>query len=287
MSIRYHEVCAKSALNKLRRKLPYQWDLNIYRGCQHGCRYCYALYTHQHYENQNFFQDIHIKTNIVDLLEMELKKNSWKQEIINFGGVTDCYQPAEKKYELMPELFKLLIKYKTPAIISTKSVLPMRDFELIKDLSEITYVNIAASVTTLDEDMRKGLEPFCAPTADRFDMLKAFGETSASTGLHMMPIIPYLTDDMDNQNALLKSAKEAQVDYVLPGMMYLRGLTRPYFMTYVKDHYPDKHKALSALYTRGSAGKPYKSQFYEKFNDLRSSYGLSESYSKPIKEKLK
>ncbi len=71
MSIRYHEVCAKSALNKLRRKLPYQWDLNIYRGCQHGCRYCYALYTHQHYENQNFFQDIHIKTNIVDLLEIE------------------------------------------------------------------------------------------------------------------------------------------------------------------------------------------------------------------------
>ncbi len=128
-----------------------------------------------------------------------MKKNSWKQEIINFGGVTDCYQPLEKKYELMPELLKLLIKYKTPAIISTKSVLSMRDFDLIKDLSEITYVNIAASVTTLDEDMRKGLEPFCAPTADRFEMLKAFGETSASTGLHMMPIIPYLTDGMTSK----------------------------------------------------------------------------------------
>lgn len=287
MTVRFHEECAKSALNKLKRKMPYGWDLNIFRGCQHGCRYCYALYTHQHYEDQNFYSDIHVKTNIVDLLEAELKKDSWKREIINIGGVTDCYQPAEKKYELMPEVLKLLIKYKTPAIISTKSVLPMRDFELIEELASMTYVNIATSVTTMDETLRRGLEPVCAPTQERFNMLKEFSKTDASVGLHLMPIIPYLTAEMDNQKALLEQAKIANVDYVLPGMMYLRGVTRPYFMTYVKDHYPEIHKKLSDLYTRGGAGKPFKTQFYNDFNVLRESFGLSNSYSKPIHDKLR
>lgn len=287
MTIKYHEICAKSALNKVKRKMPYEWDLNIYKGCQHGCRYCFALYTHQHYENQNFYSDIQVKTNIVDVLESELKKLSWNREIINIGGITDCYQPAEKKYELMPEVLKLLIKYKTPAIISTKSVLPMRDFDLIEELASMTYVNIAASVTTMDEPLRKGLEPFCAPTQERFDMLSAFSKTNASVGLHLMPIIPYLTDGMDNQKALLEQAKKANVDYVLPGMMYLRGVTRPYFMTYLKNHYPDIHKKLNELYTRGGAGKPYKTQFYNDFDVLRESYGLSNSYSKAIHDKLK
>lgn len=287
MSVGYHEVCVKSALNKLKRKMPYQWDLNVYRGCQHGCRYCYALYSHQHYEDQNFYQDIHVKTNIVELLEKELKKNSWKQEIINFGGITDCYQPAEAKYEIMPDLLKLLIRYETPAIISTKSILPLRDFDLIRQLADKTYVNIAASVTTVDENLRKGLEPYCAPTKDRFDMLRAFSETNASIGVHMMPIIPYLTDSMDNQRALLEMAKSANASYVLPGVMYLRGVTRPYFMTYVKAHSPDVYKALVALYTRGGAGKPYKMSFYAAYNQLRDEIGLSDSYSKPIKEKLK
>lgn len=287
MKVTYHQTCVKSALTKLKRKMPYGWDLNIYRGCQHGCRYCYAIYSHQYFENQNFYSDIHVKTNIVDVLEKELKKDSWNREIINIGGVTDCYQPAEKKYELMPEVLKLLIKYKTPAIISTKSTLPLRDFDLIEELAFMTYVNIAASVTTVDEEMRKGLEPFCAPTKERFEMLKAFSKTNASIGVHMMPIIPYLTDDMENQRALLELAKDAGADYVLAGMMYLRGVTRPYFMTYVKDHYPEAYAKLQKLYTRGGAGKPYKTEFYNKFNEIRDELGLSASYSKPIREKLK
>jgi len=286
VKVRYHEVCVKSALNPLKRKMPYQWDLNIYRGCQHGCKYCYAIYSHQYFENQNFFSDIHVKTNIVDVLEEQLKSPNWKREIINIGGVTDCYQPAEKKYELMPDILKLLIKYKTPAIISTKSTLPMRDYDLIAELADITYVNIAASVTTLDENLRKGLEPFCAPTEERFKMLKAFNETNACTGLHLMPIIPHLTDSRENHEAIMAMAKEAGVNYALPGVMYLRGVTRPYFMTFVKDNYPEKYELLKALYTRGGAGKQYKTAFYEMFNEIRDRHGISSSYSTPIKEKL-
>jgi len=117
-------------MNKLKRKLPYEWDLNIYKGCEHGCKYCYAMYTHNHL-NGMFDQDIYIKTNVVDVLEKELRKPSWDRSIINIGGVTDSYQPCERDQQIMPEILKLLIKYKTPCIISTKSDLVLRDYDLI------------------------------------------------------------------------------------------------------------------------------------------------------------
>ena len=286
MKITFHEEQVKTALHPLKRKMPYQWDLNVYRGCQHGCRYCYALYSHKHYENENFYTDIHVKTNIVDVLEKQLSAPSWSHEIINIGGVTDCYQPAENSYAFMPEILKLLIKYKTPAIISTKSTLPLRDIALIEELASYTYVNIASSVTTLDERLRRGLEPACAPTLERFKMLKEFSKTGACTGLHLMPIIPYLTDSRENHEAIMKLAQEANVKYALPGVMYLKGMTRPYFMTFVKDNYPKEYDLLQALYTRGGAGKQYKTDFYKMFNEIRDTYGISSSYSRPIKEGL-
>ena len=136
--ITFNEDICNSALTELKRKVPYGWDLNIYRGCQHGCKYCYAMYSHKYLNSEEFFTDIHVKTNIVDELEKELKRNSWKRDVINIGGVTDSYQPAEAKYLLMPEILKLLIKDKTPAIISTKSKLILRDYDLIDKLSRIT-----------------------------------------------------------------------------------------------------------------------------------------------------
>lgn len=155
----FKEVRVKSPLNKLKRKIPYGWDLNIYRGCQHGCRYCYALYSHDYLGSGDFYRDIHIKINIVEELEKKLKDPAWKREVINIGGVTDSYQPAEEKYQLMPQIIKLLIKYKSPAIISTKSKLVLRDFDLIDQLSRLTYINIAATITTVEEDVRKKIEP--------------------------------------------------------------------------------------------------------------------------------
>jgi len=125
------EIRCESALTKLKRKVPYGWDLNIYRGCRHACRYCYAIYSHQYLNSDGFYDDIHVKSNIVDVLERELSSPGWKREVVNIGGVTDSYQKAEETWQLMPEILKLLIKYRTPAIISTKSTLPLRDFDMI------------------------------------------------------------------------------------------------------------------------------------------------------------
>jgi DNA repair photolyase len=229
--VTYNEIKAKSALNKLKRKIPYGWDLNIYRGCQHGCRYCYALYSHQYLGSEQFSREIFIKTNVVELLEKELRAPGWKGEVINIGGVTDTYQPAEAEYKLMPQVLKLLIKYKNPAIISTKSDLVLRDYDLIDQLSRLTYINIAATITTVDELVREKIEPGAVPADRRFFMLKEFKKTKASIGLHVMPIIPLLTDSQANLKGLFSGARNCGVDYLLPGTLYLRGKTRTAFLS--------------------------------------------------------
>ena len=282
----YKNIEAKSALNELKRRMPYKWDLNIYRGCEHGCKYCYANYSHSYLGDYDFDKDIFIKENIVDVLERELKKESWKREIVNIGGVTDSYQPIEKDKEIMPDVLRLFIKYKTPIIISTKSDLILRDYHLIEELAEITYVNIASTIVTVDEDIREKMEPGASESKARFNMLKAFSKTKASTGLHVMPIIPYLTDSYLNIDELFSRGKDANVTYVLPGTLYLRGNTKGNFLEFIKSEFPDKYNKINTLYIKGSAGKEYKNGLYKMVNEVRAKYNLSNSYSKPIKERL-
>ena len=196
------KIQCKTACNSISGRLPYCWDLNVYRGCGHGCKYCFAIYSHDYLdawqykktEKDTFFNTIYLKENIVEQLERQLTSPNWKGEVINLGGVTDNYQPWEKENGIMTEILKVLIKYKNPCIISTKSDLILRDFDLIDQLSKMTYVNIAATITCIDKELAAKIEPAAALPAHRFNMLKAFQKTDAVTGVHDMPIIPFLTD---------------------------------------------------------------------------------------------
>ncbi len=244
------------------------------------------MYSHQYLDSEQYFDDIYVKTNIVEQLEKQLSSPSWKREVVNIGGVTDSYQPIEAQYKLMPDILRLMIKYKTPCIISTKSDLVLRDYDLIAELANITYVNVAATITSMNENIRKKIEPNGVESLKRFAMLKEFAKTNASTGLHFMPIIPYLTDGRDNVDALYSHAKDCQVDYVLPGTLYLRGKTRGVFFEFIKQEFPNLYEPLQTLYKTGGAGKEYKDKLYMMVNELKAKYMLSGSYLKPMKEKL-
>lgn len=285
--IKFKEMYCETALNRLKRRFPYKWDLNIYRGCEHGCKYCYAIYSHEYLPSKNYYKDIYVKTNILEKLERQLSQPDWKREIINIGGVTDSYQPAEVHYRLMPEILKLLIKYRTPAIISTKSDLILRDYELIDELSRITYINVASTITTTDEKLRGLIEPGSVSSERRFAMLKSFRDTNASVGLHVMPIIPYLTDSFGNLNSLFSMAKESGVQYVLTGTLYLRGKTRKLFFNFIENEFPHFFLSYINLYKTGGANKEYKDSLYRVVNKLRTEYSLSNNYSIIIKEKMK
>lgn len=286
---KYKEIQCKIPLNHLTgrkgRYLPYDWDLNIYRGCAHQCKYCYAMYSHKYLDDEDFFKSIYIKTNICEKLEEKLSSKNWKREIINIGGITDSYQPIEKDRKTMREILSLLIKYKTPAIICTKSDIILRDMDLIEKLSHEALACICSTITTMNEDVRKKVEPGSSPSLNRFKVLEEAKKVGASTGLHTMPIIPYLTDDKENIEELFSRGKDVNIDYLLTGAMYLRGQTKPEFLNFIYYNYPFLFEEYRKLFDNKNKEYrcEYKNRLYSYVNPLKKKYGLSSDYKKPIK----
>ncbi|HNY04099.1 MAG TPA: hypothetical protein PKG48_16005, partial [Bacteroidales bacterium] len=147
------ELTVKSALHYHESEMPCNWDVNVYRGCGHGCRYCFAQYSHDYLGAGNFFGEIFVKENVAGVLDHELSRRKWQHARINLSGVTDAYQPVEAHRNIMPEIWKVLIRHRNPVVITTKSSLILRDLDLIKELAGLTNVYVGATITMLDEDL--------------------------------------------------------------------------------------------------------------------------------------
>ncbi|MBS7008316.1 SPL family radical SAM protein [Anaerostipes sp.] len=281
----YREIQCSAACNRVRGRFPYHWDLNIYRGCAHQCQYCFALYSHAYMESDDFYGDIFVKTNIAEKLERQLKSRNWDHQVINLGGVTDNYQPAEAQYRIMPELLKLLIRFENPAIISTKSDLILRDYDLIDQLSRVAYVNIAATITTMDEDVRSVLEPGGVSSRRRFEVLEEFRRTNASTGVHMMPIVPYITSTRENLEAVFSETKHRDLHYLITSNLNLKGPTRAVFFRFVRNEFPQYEQKLTKLFSYGKEYKDYKKELYQIISEVRAKYQVKADFGSIIKEK--
>ncbi len=166
------EIQAKTILHYHARQFATNWDANIYRGCGHNCRYCFAQYSHRYLDNSDFFDDVFVKSNAPELLQKEMSKRTWDFSPVNVCGISDCYQPAEAEYKIMPKVINSFIKKRNPLFIGTKSTLILRDFHLIEKLNKVAEVSIATSVSSLDEGTRKLIEPSASPTIERLKMLK-------------------------------------------------------------------------------------------------------------------
>lgn len=282
------EIGCKSALHKLKSEmLPYDCDLNIFRGCVHGCKYCYALYSHTYLEDKEYFKNIYVKKDIVKVLELELRSKKSKNILVNIGGVTDSYQALEKTYKIMPEVLKLFIKHKIPINISTKSDLILRDYDLIDELSRLTYVNIASTITVADEVMRVKIEPNAVNSKRRFEVLKEFRKTNASVGVHVMPIVPFLTDNYENLNEIFYHTKSINAHYLLPGTLNLRGRTKEYFLDFIRKDFPNLSQKYLKLYQNGRLDEEYRDNLYKTLNTLFLKHDVSKNYYKFIERKLK
>ena len=277
----FEEIKIKKALNRLNSNfLPYKYDLNIYRGCSHRCQYCYALYSHRYLETTNFFEKIYIKKNIVEALERELSSRKWKQEWINLGGVTDSYQAIERQYQFMPRILELMIKYKTPITISTKSDLILRDMDLLEKLAKVTTVNVAVTITTWDENMRQKLEPGAISSQRRMEIFKQLKGKGINLGLHLMPIIPYLTDTNENLEKIFLEAGKIKVDYVIAGMLNLRSETRKNFLMFIQENFPELTNKYFKEYKGAYWEKEKRREIYFLVNRLMNKYGLNSNYEK-------
>lgn len=273
--MKYIPIQCRSAIRKVNSGTPYHYDVNIYRGCEHGCLYCYALYSHEYLNDSHFYEHIYYKENIIEVLEKEISSPKWKKEMINFGSVCDSYQPCEKDLKLMREVLKLMIKYQNPINISTKSKLILRDIDLIEELSTITDVNIICTITCADETIQKIIEPHASSTLERMKVLQILKQiTHVSVGILMMPIIPYMTDSYENIEAIYRLAYQIGLDYIVPGTLYLRGKTKYHFLNHIKQYNEQLYKKLKNLYPQGSCHKEYKNTIFQKFNQIQEKYPL-------------
>ena len=272
-------ITCSVALNPIKNKAyPYSWDLNIYRGCQHNCEYCYALYSHKYLNSDNFFDDIYVKKNIAEQLEKKLSSRYWKKSVINIGGVTDSYQPIEKQQKIMRDILQIMIKYENPITICTKSNLILRDLDLIKKLSNLTHVSIALSLITTNEKLKNIIEPFSPSLKNRIETLKILKQNKINTGILLMPILPFLTDNENNLELIFKIIKDYKLDYIIPGTLNLKGQTKTHFLNFLKNEFPKIYPKYLNLYKTSTLPKEYKIKVYKIINNLKQKYNINSNY---------
>ncbi len=269
------EIEAKSALHFHEQTFASNWDLNIFRGCAHKCRYCFAQYSHKYLDGGNFFDDIYVKTNIPEIVNREFAKKSWRKSAVTVCGVSDCYQPVEKDYKIMPKVLDVFRKNKNPIIISTKSNLALRDIKQIEELKKVTDVYITTSISTMDEDLRKLIEPGATTTSlERLEMLGEFKKIGCKTTLLFIPIIPYITDDFENLDKTIRIAKSFDVDNMHTWPLHLRGQTKPVFLSFIQKHFPELYIKYFKLYKKGNVSQEYLHQLQKTLYNIRIKYDM-------------
>lgn len=249
----------KTALNKL--KFPDSWfwaryTSNPYSGCEHVCIYCDAR-SQRYYLTQNFEEDIIIKNGFAKKLENTIKNSkSLLPDVIGPGGVCDAYQPIEKEVKNTRKLLKVIAKYQFPVNLATKSNLVVRDLDLFRKIAKDTWATIGFSVSTMDNELAQFLEPNSSPPMMRVKALSEIKEKAPEiqVGTYFMPIIPFLEDDDQKLDDVIKNSKNAGADFILfaPGLT-LRDSQKEFFIHKLKNSkYGNIVKPLLNLYSENS-----------------------------------
>jgi DNA repair photolyase len=224
-------------------------SLNPYRGCEHGCAYCFARPTHEYLgfsAGLDFETKLLVKTDAAELLRGELEKPSWKPRPIAISGVTDAYQPAERRLGITRACLEVLAEFRNPVVIITKSHLVTRDLDLLGELAAVGAAKANLSVTTLDRELARKLEPRAAAPTRRLDAIRRLSEAGVPAGVMVGPVIPGLTDH--ELPAILEAAAEAGAATASFIVLRLPFGVKDLFTDWLERHYPDrKEKVLGRV----------------------------------------
>lgn len=227
--------------------LHFRWTINPYQGCEHGCSYCYARPTHEYWgysAGLDFERVILVKRNAPELLERELRKPNWKGETISLSGVTDPYQPVERTFQLTRRLMEVALAFKQPLMLITKNALVLRDLDLLAAMAKEDLVQVAISLTTLDEDLRRVLEPRTSTGQKRLEAIEALSAAGVPTMAMLAPIIPAL--NQHEVPELLKRAALAGAKTAGYTVLRTNGAVKEVFETWLRHHFPDRAEKVLA-----------------------------------------
>lgn len=216
-------------------------SINPYRGCEHGCIYCYARPTHEYLgfsAGLDFETKIMVKRNAAKLLEQEFSKKSWVPQVIMFSGNTDCYQPVERKLNITRQCLEVFLKFRNPLGMITKNALIQKDIPILKELAELNLVSVTVSITTLNRELSRNLEPRTSVPKKRLETVYKLASAGIPTGVNVAPIIPGLNDE--EIPAILKAAAENGAKHAGHVMVRLPYSVKELFTDWITRNYPEK-----------------------------------------------
>ena len=229
--------------------VPFDRSVNPYRGCEHGCIYCYARPTHEYLglsAGLDFETRIFVKLHAPELLRAELSRRSWKPRLLAMSGVTDPYQPIERRLELTRRCLEVLAEFRNPVGVITKSALVTRDLDILAELAAHSAVSVTLSITTLDEDVRRAMEPRAATAERRLEALARLRDRGIPAGVSIAPVVPGLTDH--EMAPILAQAAEAGAQYAHFIMLRLPYGVKDLFEAWLDEYFPDrKQKVLNRI----------------------------------------
>ena len=272
----YQEVTCRSALNRV-KGMPFGWTLNPYRGCTHGCHYCFARRYQTHLEldaGDEFSSVILVKVNFADVLRGELARRKCRRELVGFGTATDPYQPIEGHYRLTRRSLEALVDHSTPVGLITKGPMVVRDLDLLVELSRRTTCTVHMSVPTVDEEAWRALEPGTAHPLQRLRAVRALADAGVEAGVIMAPIVPGLTSHPAKIERTIKAIADHGARFCGAMVMHLEGGTRDHFIRFLSREFPDLAPRVDRLYAGKYAPRRYRSQVPGVLELLQRRYGL-------------
>ena len=258
--------------------MPFDWTLNPYRGCTHGCHYCYARRYHVQFEmnaDDEFASVILVKTNFVEVLRRELAKPSWTGAYIAVGTATDCYQPIEGQYKLTRGVLAELLRARNPMGLVTKGPMVVRDVDLLKQLSQVAMCTVYMSVPTVDERAWELLEPGTAHPLKRLRAVRTLVDAGIHAGVLMNPIVPGFSSARSKLERTVRAIADHGAHFVGCNVMFLEDGTRSHFMKFLERTFPSWVPRYQTLYAKKYAPDDYRKAISGMVRLLQQQYGLN------------
>jgi DNA repair photolyase len=271
--VHYTEIQCKSAINRV-QGMPFKWSLNPYVGCAHSCHYCYARAFYVRADRGNGDDDfetrIMVKANLANVLRRELLRPSWRGESIALGTSTDCYQPAEGRFRVTRAALEVLTQLRNPIGMVTKSPLVLRDLDLLGELATRAAVTIVFTVTTVDQQLWRTVEPGTANPRQRLLAVRRLNEAGVRAGVLMAPILPGLTDSVPSIEAVAAAAAEHRAAFFGAAPLRLMPTVKEHYLAFVEREFPSLLPRYQRAYTAAWAPSAYVDALTARLDHIRA-----------------
>jgi len=281
----YVEIEVKSVMNRV-SGMPFRWSINPYRGCSHGCVFCYARRTHWFLDEDGLDRwstKIFAKVNAPEVLRRELARHSWRREEVAVGTATDPYQAIEGRYRLTRRILEALRDARTPVGIITRSPLIQRDIDVLQRLSAAAGVTVCVSIATTDAALARKIEPGVAPPLQRLRTLRRLTEAGIRCGVMLAPILPGITDAAEDLRAVVHAARDHGAQFLGHTALHLGPVTRESFFRFLGQERRELVPRYTQMYTGQYAPGGYRAALARTVEVEKAGVGIDASRYLPAR----